>query len=162
MGVASAINHVSELVKIKMRESRAQTITGDNGSNASIEEDCEGPQDFWSTFDKEVQNHAKLFAGQDIAGGVPVQLRTFVDSPPVCRVNNPNPLQTWEAIKSEYSFIYPIAKEYLSILATSVPSERLFSHAGFLANQLRSRLSGKHLEMLVFLRSCPEKFWYEK
>ena len=44
-----------------------------------------------------------------------------------------------------------IAREYLAIPAMSTPSERMFSAAGYLSSQRRSRLSGENLNQLVFL-----------
>lgn len=48
---------------------------------------------------------------------------------PIVPINS-NPLEVWEVLKSMYPNLYIIAKEKLSIIATSVPAERLFSKAG--------------------------------
>ena len=42
--------------------------------------------------------------------------------------------------------------KYLSVPATSVPAERVFSMAGLVVNRLRARLTSEHVDMLVFLR----------
>ena len=39
----------------------------------------------------------------------------------------------------------------LCVCGTSVPSERLFSQAGYLVNNLRTKLTPEHVNMLVFL-----------
>ena len=44
-----------------------------------------------------------------------------------------------------------LAKKFLTIPATSTPSERLFSKAGELINQRRSMLSDKNINMTLFL-----------
>ena len=44
-----------------------------------------------------------------------------------------------------------ISKKYLCVCGTSVPSERLFSQAGYLVNNLRTKLTPEHVNMLVFL-----------
>jgi hypothetical protein len=44
------------------------------------------------------------------------------------------------------------ASKYLYIPATSALSERVFSVSGYVLNQKRSRLSGKHLDALIFLK----------
>lgn len=41
-----------------------------------------------------------------------------------------NPLETWEDMKSVYPLIYIEAQKVFCVVATSVPSERLFSKAG--------------------------------
>ncbi|KAF0760700.1 zinc finger BED domain-containing protein 4-like [Aphis craccivora] len=43
--------------------------------------------------------------------------------------------------------------------ATSVASERLFSKAGNIITDHRSRLNQRRLEKLVFLSSIESKFW---
>ena len=117
--------------------------------------------DFWGDYDEEVLRHSATQSNQDIAGGIPVQLRQYLDRPAVDRVANPDPLIAWAPFKSEYKAMYSVAQEYLIILATSIPSERLFSHAGLIASAIKSRMSPKHLEMLVFLRSCDETLWFQ-
>ena len=44
-----------------------------------------------------------------------------------------------------------LAKKYLSIPATSVRSERVFSSGGYIVNNFRSRLLPEHVNLLVFL-----------
>ena len=46
-----------------------------------------------------------------------------------------------------------LARKYLSIPATYVPSERAWSKAGFLTEKRRSSLSPKNLDMILFLAS---------
>ena len=44
---------------------------------------------------------------------------------------------------------------YLSTLATSVPSECLFSKAGELVSAKRNRLKDNIIDMMLFLNKCP-------
>ena len=44
-----------------------------------------------------------------------------------------------------------LAKKFLCITATSVPSERLFSAAGNLVAEKRSRLTSENIDKLIFL-----------
>lgn len=65
-----------------------------------------------------------------------------------------NPMAFWKAHSSTMPELSKLSKKYLCIPATSVPSERLFSKAGLIANDRRNRLKPKHVDMLVFLNSC--------
>ena len=58
-----------------------------------------------------------------------------------------------------YPTLYPIAMQHLSVVATSVPSERLFSKAGNICVHDRNRLSSKHLQQLLFLNSLKLVDW---
>ena len=145
-------------MKAKMREAADAAV---EVAAAQDETDpASANDDFWGDFDREVKMHARTMSNQDVAGGIPIQLRMFLDKPPVSRLGNPDPLLAWDAIAQEYKYVHAVAEEFLSILATSIPSERLFSHSGRIATSIRSRLSPHHLDMLVFLQSCDKSMWF--
>lgn len=62
-----------------------------------------------------------------------------------------NPLNWWRDNGNRYPNISKIAKKYLTIPATSVPSERVFSTAGDIITAERSRLSPENASILIFL-----------
>ena len=64
-----------------------------------------------------------------------------------------DPFVWWEMNKDTYPHLYTVARRYLAIPATSVPSERLFSKAAQIVVQRLNRLTGKHVQMLLFLGS---------
>lgn len=64
-----------------------------------------------------------------------------------------NPLEWWKVHQSNYPFLSRMAKYYLGIPATSVPSERVFSAAGEIVCAQRASLSGDNIDMLIFLKS---------
>ena len=61
-----------------------------------------------------------------------------------------DPLQWWNRHKAQFPTLAKLARYYLAIPAMSMPLERIFSAAGYIANE-RSRLTGDHVEQLVFL-----------
>ncbi|XP_011859727.1 PREDICTED: zinc finger BED domain-containing protein 1-like, partial [Vollenhovia emeryi] len=71
--------------------------------------------------------------------GLNLELRQYLNQPVISRYQNS--LKHWETVKSAYPSLYKVAMKYLSVVATSVPSERLFSRAGAIKVENRSRLS---------------------
>ena len=51
-----------------------------------------------------------------------------------------NPLAWWKAENGQFPNLAYLARKYLRICGTSVPSERIFSNAGHISNSLRNRL----------------------
>ena len=70
---------------------------------------------------------------------------------------NENPLETWNDLKIQLPKPYAVAYKYLTMVGTSVSSERLFSKAAQIVNQQRNRLQGKRLNKLLFLQSLTKK-----
>jgi len=62
-----------------------------------------------------------------------------------------DPLVWWKANEYKFPVIAKLAKKYLSIVATSVPSEQLFSQAGQVVSQKRARLMPSRINYLLFL-----------
>ena len=63
-----------------------------------------------------------------------------------------NALEWWKERAVSYPHIANLAKKYLSIPATSVPSERIFSLAGNLVTRKRALLSPENVDLLIFLK----------
>ena len=60
-------------------------------------------------------------------------------------------LQWWAANARLYPSTAHVAKQFLSVPATSAQSERQFSAAGRLISKLRSRLDPERVDTLIFL-----------
>jgi hypothetical protein len=67
-------------------------------------------------------------------------------------------LQWWASRKSDYPILAKLARKYLSIPATSVPSERLFSSAGLTITEKRTCLNSQFVESILLLKSAL-KLW---
>ncbi|XP_039303408.1 zinc finger BED domain-containing protein 4-like [Solenopsis invicta] len=93
----------------------------------------------------------------DELGGIPVELRQFLNANVVGRTEDP--LKVWQKLKDIYPTLYKVAMKYFVIVGTSVPSERLFSAAGDTISAKRSRITGKQASQTIFLGSLPEKYW---
>ena len=66
-------------------------------------------------------------------------------------LENKQPLLWWKEHELLYKYLSLLSKKFLCITATSVPSERLFSAAGNLVAEKRSRLISDNIDKLVFL-----------
>lgn len=65
-----------------------------------------------------------------------------------------DPLKWWNSRNmGSQKYLYEVAMKFMSVPATSVPSERVFSKAGQLITERQNRLSGKNIDMLLFLNS---------
>ena len=60
------------------------------------------------------------------------------------------PLLWWKCYEAQFPLLAKLAKKYLCIPATSVPSERAFSAAGNVVNSKRACLLPENVNMLVF------------
>jgi hypothetical protein len=63
-----------------------------------------------------------------------------------------SPFDWWNYKKAKYPILAKLARQYLSVSATSTPSERLFSHAGNLLTAKRSRLDLELFKRILFLK----------
>ena len=77
------------------------------------------------------------------------ELEGYMNMPSIER--NENPFIWWKQHESSFPRISQLAKQYLSMPASSVHSERLFSEAGDIFEEKRSRLLPRNGEMLLFL-----------
>ena len=77
------------------------------------------------------------------------EIKLYLQKPPVDF--DSDPLEWWSIQKDELPIIATLAKKYLCVCGTSVPSERLFSKGGHIIGDLRNRLSPSTVNMLIFL-----------
>lgn len=63
-----------------------------------------------------------------------------------------NPLKWWKLKEARFPLLSLLAKRYLCVPGTSVPSERVFSTAGDIVTAQRSQLSAGNVDMLIFLK----------
>ena len=62
-----------------------------------------------------------------------------------------DPLTWWRMEHNRFPHLAQLARKYLCICGTSVPSERVFSTAGHICNDSRSRLLPENVNKLIFL-----------
>ena len=79
-----------------------------------------------------------------------LEVSEYKKEPPICATQNP--LDWWRNKCEKYPYLSLLARKYLCIPATSVPSERVFSTAGDIVTAQRSQLKSEHVDMLIFLK----------
>ena len=62
-----------------------------------------------------------------------------------------NPLLYWKEKQASWPLLATLARKYLAPPCTTVPSEKLFSTAGNIVTDKRTRLDAEKVEMLLFL-----------
>lgn len=62
-----------------------------------------------------------------------------------------DPIKYWLLHKAAYPYLYRVALQYLSTPASSVPCEIIFSKAGEIVSQRRSRLKPSTIKQILFL-----------
>ena len=77
---------------------------------------------------------------------IEMELQTYFDQPRL----SINPITFWAERKTTQ--LSTSALQVLSVPCSSAPVERLFSNAGVILSQRRSRLNSDKLEKLVFIK----------
>uniref|UniRef100_A0A2S2QMQ8 Zinc finger BED domain-containing protein 1 n=1 Tax=Sipha flava TaxID=143950 RepID=A0A2S2QMQ8_9HEMI len=100
----------------------------------------------WKEFDETVVN---LIGGSNSSVAGIIEVDKYLNEPLINRAENP--LVWWAKHKNMYPRLYRLTKRRLCIMATSVPCERIFSKAGQVVNERRSRLTTSKISQILFL-----------
>ena len=84
--------------------------------------------------------------------GMSAALKQYLDLP--LKNITKDPLVAWQETGCVLKTLHKLAKKYLCICASSVPSERLFSKAGNLITEKRNHLSGSKASKIIFLSNA--------
>lgn len=148
MECANVINTVSKLMK-NMHNNR-ETIEKRLTNNV----DRYNENDIWNIHE---EMKASVTFNNEESTSIPTELRQYLNSALLDRKDDP--LKYWLKVKDVYPNLYVIAIKYFVVVGTSVPSERVFSKAGNLISQKRSKLLSERASKLLFLQSIQNNFW---
>jgi zinc finger BED domain-containing protein 1 (E3 SUMO-protein ligase ZBED1) len=81
------------------------------------------------------------------------ELDAYIGLPQLDPLEENDPIIWWKANRHAYPTLAKLARKYLAIKATSVPSEQLFSAAGNIVTEKRTRLKPKVVSDLIFVKS---------
>ena len=76
----------------------------------------------------------------------------YLELPQLPKIEENDPFEWWSSNKKAYPILAKLARKYLPIPASSVPSERVFSDAGNHVTAKRNRLNPDMVNYLVFLK----------
>jgi hypothetical protein len=111
-----------------------------------IEDNTPTELSIWSSFETFVSAHKPR--GTSMSRAI-IEVQRYLEDDLIPR--NSDPLQWWRNNKFKYPKLSLVAQERLCALASSVPCERLFSKAGQVLNERRTRLNEAKTKMLLFL-----------
>ncbi|CAD7079669.1 unnamed protein product [Hermetia illucens] len=104
-----------------------------------------------------LEKKSRIVEELDTPNSIPAEFSVYLKQP-VVRLKD-SPFEVWTEIVHKDSSLLKMVKKYLCVMATSVPSERVFSASGNIANCKRSCLLGEKLHKLLFLKSVDKTFW---
>lgn len=102
----------------------------------------------WESFEDKVKDCTE--AANKTAASI-IELDRYLQEPLIKRWDNP--ILWWGKRKLVYPRLYQLVLRRLCIMATSVPSERIFSKAGETLTEKRSRLNSSKFSEIMFLNA---------
>jgi len=150
---SQAINKITRFINSKV------TDTNLKYQNDQINLDNDDVN-FWSYHEKLINsNISQQIVNQD-PNQMPEDFRSYLNQPH--EKMDSNAIKYWSLARN--SDLKDLAIKSQSLIATSVPSERLFSKAGKIMTEIiteeRNRLTSDHLNQLLFLQSLDFKDWH--
>lgn len=103
-------------------------------------------ESIWDSFDQ--LNEADILRTTP-ATTASMELRQYCNEPAIKR--HDDPFEWWRTRELLYPRIAKLARKHLSLVATSVPRERVFSKAGEVLSKKRNRLGNDNCNRILFL-----------
>ena len=147
--VKKSISDYLESVKIPEQK---QAEKEEERKTKETEENQKKDEHFWDEFDKERED--QVDSEREISV-IEIELNRYQEGQLSSRKTDP--LLFWKLQEKFFPNLAKAAKKYLSIPATSVPSERVFSKAGEIVSARRSRIKSKNVDMILFLNKVQTK-----
>jgi hypothetical protein len=104
-----------------------------------------GSDDDYSVEDLSGREEGTLTRGESVTN----EIRRYRAAPPRYGTSL---LKWWNENKSGFPHVAKVARKYLSVMATSMPCERLFSTGGNIVTVKRTRLTDYHVSAQMFLK----------
>ncbi|KAM4592402.1 E3 SUMO-protein ligase ZBED1-like [Odontesthes bonariensis] len=131
-------------------EESSQLQGGHEGEEGAAARELEEPQAsaVWRLFEERASGDT---ATRNPTADAILEVRSYLEEPLFQR--SADPLSWWETKALIYPQLTRVMERRLCIVATSVPSERIFSKTGQIITERRNRISPDKLRHLVFLNA---------
>ena len=145
--------NTEDIIKTEMGEMLLPSTDQELNDNDQPKESDDGAAkkkkktyDLWAQFDEELDKEKKAPTKKN---AVDVEYETYIHLDRLQRKENP--LIWWMKHEAHLPRLARLAKKYLAVPSSSVPSERVFSKAGELVSARRANLNNKNVDMILFL-----------
>ncbi|XP_067216729.1 E3 SUMO-protein ligase ZBED1-like isoform X2 [Linepithema humile] len=132
LAASQAIQDIDSQLK-KISNHSHKNIEKENNQDANDEKSS---SNLWHFHDNLVMKNREM---TDTDESLSLELKQYLHQPVIKR--SENAFNYWKSLKHAFPTLSKLALQYLSIISTSVPCERLFSHAGNVKTDNRSRLT---------------------
>ena len=131
------------------RSSQSSPLPGGQEGEEAAEHEQEEPQTsaVWRFFEERATGETTRHTSADAM----VELRSYLEEPLLQR--SADPLSWWETKCSVYPRLTHVMGYRLCIVATSVPSEGIFSKAGQIRTERRNRINPSKMRSMFFLNA---------
>ncbi|CAI6356013.1 unnamed protein product [Macrosiphum euphorbiae] len=146
-----------KFIKNKINEIKSNCEEPNSSNQGSSDDDGERSDSLWSVHNDLVSKKAASQSSEQSEERMPTELKHYISQPTI--LLGDDILKYWDINGNMFPLLKKIVQPYLSLVATSVISERLFSKAGNIMTEKRNRLKGEKLQQLLFLSSLNFEDW---
>ncbi|CAI6357783.1 unnamed protein product [Macrosiphum euphorbiae] len=147
-----------KMIKTQIIEIKSNCDEPSSSNQGSSDDDVEPSDSLWSVHNELVTKKAATQNSHQPEERIPTELKHYLSQPTIPLGDDI--LKYWDINGNMFPLLKKIVQPYLSVVATSVPSERLFSKAGNIMTEKRNRLKGDKLQQLLFLSSLNFEDWH--
>ena len=146
----STRRRVEEELREEMAAINLETVPDSSsekrGDDETVKERKKKKTSLWDSFDQEIEEEKKAPLSKS---ATMLEYESYILLERITRKENA--LHWWKNHEAHLPRLSKLAKKYLCIPASSVPSERVFSKAGELVSTRRANLKPKNVDMILFL-----------
>ncbi|XP_058820560.1 uncharacterized protein LOC131690025 [Topomyia yanbarensis] len=160
LAVSKGISLMEKVIVNELRKEAPESNAAHVSSTAIVTRESNSKRNLWNFHDTLVNQVATAYSTDDYVNVARQEIKAFYSRTVMPRKTNP--LAVWNnELRHLFPNLFKLAKIYIPAIATSTPSERLFSLAGRIMDDDGCRLSNEHLSQRIFLASCDSAIWDE-